>query len=309
MIHNIRVEGVVVLYNPELSAIDNIKSYINQLDTLYIIDNSEHPDEVFLQQLRETGKYIYIRNIKNPGVAWALNHAAALAIGNGAHWLLTMDQDSKFMPEAAFKLIDFAVLQDSSQVGLVSPFHETAISVRPQTQIDEVLTTMTSGNLVSLAAYKLIGGFDEDYFIDALDWDYCLRLNLHKLKVLRLNSVSLGHHLGNPSYHRSPSGKTVVTLNYNKLRRFYITRNKLIILAKYRSVYPDFCRQVIKSLKMDLKYVVLYEKQKAVKLQYMLKGAICYYLGHRGKLGYTPKLVQDLVVTHNAPVLLTDAAI
>ena len=37
----IKLAGVVVLYNPDDNYIDNINSYINDIDLLYIIDNSE----------------------------------------------------------------------------------------------------------------------------------------------------------------------------------------------------------------------------------------------------------------------------
>jgi len=36
--------GVIVLYNPDGSVINNIVSYIDSLSHLYVIDNSENPD-------------------------------------------------------------------------------------------------------------------------------------------------------------------------------------------------------------------------------------------------------------------------
>ena len=36
-----KIAGVVVLYHPEISVWDNISSYIEDIDKLYILDNSE----------------------------------------------------------------------------------------------------------------------------------------------------------------------------------------------------------------------------------------------------------------------------
>lgn len=278
-----RIEGVVVLFHPDDLIIDRIKSYIDDLELLYVIDNSIVKNERVADMLRAYPRCCYIDNHTNQGIAGALNCAAKFALNNNTDWLLTMDQDS-FFAEGAFKrLINFALAQDDRQVGIISPFHKTSISVTPASIIDEVLTTMTSGNLVSLFAYQQISGFNENYFIDAVDWDYCLRLNLNGFKVLRLNEAILNHNLGNPVIIKS-HGKKIITLNYNKTRRYYITRNKLMIISAYYNHYPKFCYNVFRSLKMDVKYILLYENQKFDKVKYMLKGFIHFCLGRNGRL-------------------------
>ena len=35
-----KLAGVVVLYNPDQKVLDNISSYIDELDVLYLVDNS-----------------------------------------------------------------------------------------------------------------------------------------------------------------------------------------------------------------------------------------------------------------------------
>ncbi len=64
--------------------------------------------------------------------------------------------------------------------------------------IDE-LTVMASGNVLNLQAYKYIDKFEEKYFIDYVDHEYCLRLqtNGYSIKVHK-NSI-LVHALGNIS--------------------------------------------------------------------------------------------------------------
>jgi rhamnosyltransferase len=276
--------GVTVLYNADNTVIANIESYVQNLDKLYVVDNSEPVDESLINKLRALPNCTYINNNGNKGIANALNVGAKLATEAGAIWLLTMDQDSKFEPGQFLKLIEYTINLDYKITGLVSPFHKTKISVEPKTEIDEVLTTMTSGNLISLYAWKAIGGFDEDYFIDAVDWDYCLRLTSNNFKVIRLNTVQLNHNLGNATQHTSPTGKQITALNYNKTRRYYITRNKLMIIAKYWKSYPKFTKGVIKSLFRDLRHILLYEDGKMVKFGYLVKGINHFITGKIGKL-------------------------
>ena len=60
------------------------------------------------------------------------------------------------------------------------------------------MTVMTSGNLLNIAAHKKVGGFDEKYFIDCVDWEYCLKLNTMNYQVLTLNDIELNHSLEVP---------------------------------------------------------------------------------------------------------------
>ena len=51
--NNIRIAGVVVLYNPNPVVIENIKSYINEIEYLFAIDNSEYPNNEIVEELRK----------------------------------------------------------------------------------------------------------------------------------------------------------------------------------------------------------------------------------------------------------------
>ena len=37
-----KIAACVILYHPEESILNNIKSYINHIEKIYVIDNSEH---------------------------------------------------------------------------------------------------------------------------------------------------------------------------------------------------------------------------------------------------------------------------
>lgn len=68
-----RLAGVVVLYNPDDSVEENINSYVNQLDILYAVDNSERKNKELIERLRQNQKICYIDNHGNKGIAVAFS--------------------------------------------------------------------------------------------------------------------------------------------------------------------------------------------------------------------------------------------
>ncbi len=100
--------GCVVLFNPDDSVINNIKSYINQLEYLYIIDNSPIDHSEWIKQNLRNASYQYYGFKENLGLAFALNYACKKAIKDGFDYILTMDQDSIFENNSVEKLKEYA---------------------------------------------------------------------------------------------------------------------------------------------------------------------------------------------------------
>jgi GT2 family glycosyltransferase len=47
---------------------------------------------------------------------------------------------------------------------------------------------MSSGNLLNLAAFKQVGAYNESFFIDYVDHEYCLRLKKKRFSILTLKN-------------------------------------------------------------------------------------------------------------------------
>jgi rhamnosyltransferase len=278
-----KIEGVVVWYNPDDSVIQNLLSYAGMVQKLYIVDNSDVLNDTIIHLVAGIDNCVYINNQGNKGIAHALNVGAKMAIESGADWLLTMDQDSKFEEDNLLRLIQYVNDQNEREVGLVSPYHQTEVSKPPKKDIEELYIVMTSGNILSLFAYQQIGGFNESFFIDVVDWEYCLRLNRKNFKVIRHNKIYLKHNLGNPTIITNKKGKKVIVLNYNRIRRYYITRNKLFVIFKYWAIYPGIVYAFITSFFVDIKHIFLYESDKNKKLNSVMWGSLHFLLNKKGK--------------------------
>ncbi len=284
----IKLAGVIVLYNPTKEVINNIKTYIQELDKLYLIDNTPNKDNSCLFHMK---KVEYISNMKNLGIATALNIAAKKAIKEKYNWLLTMDQDSKFSKNSFSILVNYLKQYrknndlniEISKIGLISPFHmiPQREGMKP-TGIETPLMVMTSGNIINLAAYKKIGGFKDWLFIDAVDFDYCLNLRDHGYEIVQVNDAKLIHNLGN-TVRKKIGDKVFYVSNHNAMRRYYIVRNRHYFLDMYQSRYPDFCNAEKKMTKKELIKIWLYEKQKCKKTFAMLQGYLDYKKGIKGE--------------------------
>ena len=274
-----KIAGVVVFYNPSDNNVSNISNYLKSVDKLYVIDNSE--DDI--ARLSNTNKIEYIKLHENKGVAFALNEGAKLAIKNNYHYLLTLDQDSNINNDIISEMKNYLKLHKNDNIGLVSPYHDIGIPDDKSGEVEERLEVMTSGNIISLDAYQAVGGYKDWLFIDCVDYDFCMNLNCHGFKVIRLNNVIMKHELGNLTIHHF-FGKSYPCFNYNHIRRYYMVRNNLYIRKLYSDKYPEYCNRLVRVQKGQAKRVLLFEKAKFKKLRFMYKGYRDFKKGIVGKI-------------------------
>ena len=101
-----KIAGLIVLYHPGFEVINNIQSYLREIEKLFVVDNSEPNYNSVEQELIKLGaNFRYIVNSKNLGIAKALNQGVEAAVSEGFEWLLTMDQDSYFTDNLFFRAI------------------------------------------------------------------------------------------------------------------------------------------------------------------------------------------------------------
>lgn len=281
---SMKMAGVVTLYNPDTDIINNIMSYLDDIDRLYVIDNSDNSNE---EGLPRSKKIIYIPNYENLGVATTLNMASKRAIEEGYKWLLTMDQDSKFKKGDVKKMLLYLSENDCNDVGLITPWHviNTGV-VKPKEKIDHPFEVMTSGNIINLDAYQKVGGFKDWYFIDDIDIEYCMNLNVHGYHIDRLNYVELVHDLGDIEVKRF-LGKNFVCSNHNYIRRYYMVRNTFYLNQEYHEKFPEYCSFLKRGLRGQLQNIVLFEKHKLKKVRNMIRGYRDYKRGVKGKYPYS----------------------
>lgn len=278
----VKIDGVVVLFNPAENVFDNIKTYSDELKILYVIDNSNKKNISFLERIKELKNCEYIDNCGNQGIANPLNIAAKKAIANGADWLLTMDQDSSFEKASLENMISWIEQNDTTNVGIVSPLHSLAEQNMLEDEIFNTIT-MTSGNLLNLRVFQNVGDFMEKFFIDLVDTEYCLRLKKNGYTIKRVPTALLKHSLGAMQEYEI-FGKRYVATHHSAVRRYYMTRNRLFVWREYAQVSPAFVVQDKRAVFNEFKQIILFEKNKLKKLYFILKGAYDFWKSKYGKI-------------------------
>ncbi|MEG3132624.1 glycosyltransferase [Rouxiella sp. T17] len=269
--------GVVVWFNPTAIEVENIKSYLDFVQNLYVVDNSAGDNSSLLAELdQQTGKVVYIANRDNLGIATALNKGCQRALEKGYQWILTMDQDSSFNSQA---MTTFIAEFESKRL------EDPSIAVfTPLTNEEQApgysLRVITSGNLLSLDAYKKIGGFDDELFIDEVDHDLCYKVTQNGYKIFSFANVHMEHKLGNTQLHPYLFKRAMWVMHHGAVRKYYIVRNRLIM----RDRFPEFTQDYDKFNKQLLIGVIFFEKQKLLKLRYMFKGYRDYRKKRLGKM-------------------------
>jgi len=235
-----QIAAVVILYHPGQETIDNITTYSNYVGKIYVFDNTEQGSPL-RNQLSLNPKIYYDGDGENHGIAKRLNAAALLATAEGFQWLLMMDQDSSFT-KAMVENYFFCFNQ-------YTPKHEVAmvgINFEQQTQLISTVCNavfsdelITSGTILNLNLFKVIGGFDEQLFIDGVDHEYTIRTLLEGFKIVQFSNIQLVHSLG--KLVKKASVKTLFLIKKQKrihspLRCYYVHRNNLYLQKKYKNV-------------------------------------------------------------------------
>jgi len=256
----LKLAGVVILYHPDKSkTFENIASYANQLNKLYIFDNSVPSSIDPLNDLAHLKiQYEFITTGTNEGISKRLNEAAHKAIQEGYDFLLTMDQDSSFEPgvfEQYLQLVDAYGKEQVAQFGVNCDPKHIAISGVPF----NVNSLITSGTILNLTIFKNIGNFDEKLFIDFVDVEYSLRASYKGYQNIIFPNIIMQHALGYLKLGRSfKNFKKTLRILHAPIRVYYIVRNGLYLLFKVEHLDKKARKAILfdhmKMLKNDFLY-------------------------------------------------------
>ena len=177
-----------------------------------------------------------------------------------------MDQDSKFpLNESSAILADVErLMPEFAIVGL-------SLNELDKNKYDEITVTkywITSGNFLCLDAFKVVDGFNEDLFIDYVDFDFGYRLQKAGKKQCYLNYYSLEHRIGNPIEFKL-FGRRYYAMNHSPIRYYYRYRNSRYIF-KCDPIF--FFDKFIKELAVNIPKMLLFEPNKVEKLTMIMRG-------------------------------------
>ncbi len=235
-----------------------------------VVDNSCNASvSVQLEAIRGSGVHL-IFNEGNAGLAAALNSGLAWAMAAGFNWAWLLDQDTTVHRDAVEQLL--SIVQDypdrESIAAIGSNYEPSALKRTPWT---EVATVITSGTLLSIPAFDRCGPFRDEFFVDCVDLDYCLRARTVGLKILRSSKKLMEHQIGNVTMHSILSFRAG-TSNHAMIRRYYLARNLTTLMREYWRREPRWVVRMIFNQVKSMVLLFLFEKDRRRKLRFFLIG-------------------------------------
>ncbi len=247
------IHAVVVTFNPDLVILNfTLTSLAPQVDGIVVVDNGGSEAVLcHLQALSKRREIVLLSQQGNIGLAAAQNLGVEAARQRGAAAVLLLDQDSELEPMMVARLkAAWQQLQASGQrPGLVAPSYycaETGAEGRflvqqgsryvvctcAEDEIRSVDATISSGSLIPFSVFDAVGRFDESFFIDAIDTDWCLRARAAGYRIFAVGSAKLTHRLGDDCHRIWFLGRQRRILLHSPLRSYTIARNNLTLAGR-----------------------------------------------------------------------------
>lgn len=267
--------GVVVLYKPDVfEVIENIERYALYLDRLIVWDNS--PSELNLHDViinklqRIEDKILWHGTGENQFIAPAINFALDYANKNGYDFILSMDQDSRWLDFAKYRcLIENDVEQNQYHVytPYIKGYDNWAINEKKQKR----RIFINSGTIYPVHILNAIGGVDENFPLDALDHDTSIRIQEMGFDIVCLTECILLHTMGKPTKSRF---LPIKANNYSASRTYEITRCHILNFRKHKKwlTLSDKVKIIKEFIIMRLIRILLLENNKIGKVKMLIKG-------------------------------------
>jgi len=282
-----KIAATVILFNPDDSCLHNILTYYSKVGHLYIYDNSARDSQEIKDWSIHHPNVSYFHSGINEGISKRLNQATEQAIEDGFEWLLTMDQDSYFEESELTKYISY--VSESTETHSIAQFGVNVDNNSAENRTNynigvNVEHLITSGSIVNLSLVKEIGGFDEDLFIDEVDWEFCFRSILKGYLIVKFPNVSLQHKLGEVHYFLSLKTfkKTPRTL-HNPSRLYYVVRNYFYVADMYHKNFEISAKFRKKALINRIKNNLLYSNRRLGTIRNIITGYIDYKRNIKGR--------------------------
>ncbi|MBI5779273.1 MAG: glycosyltransferase family 2 protein [Planctomycetes bacterium] len=286
--------AIIVAYNPGDYLPANITALKEQVGRVIIVDNgSSGASRNLLDAAGKTEDVQVIYNRANLGIAAALNIGIRYALEAGCDWIATFDQDSRVTPGfintmlAAYQSCDY-----KDAVAVISPVYCNPVTGKhlsfgncrtdPAQPFVEIEATMTSGNLLPARIFPKVGLFSEDFFIDFVDVEFCLRCLSRGFRIIEAQSAILHHAAGQSTQHRFLWQDILIT-HHSPLRVYYGTRNRIVLWKRHCLSRPGWVSRDMANLARQMLKIILYEKDVLKKFFSIITGAGHGIIGRMGR--------------------------
>lgn len=229
----------------------------------------------------------------NVGGAGGFAKGLQVAVAQGADWIWMMDDDAEPHPRALDELMKVAENPDNVYGSLATKGVDTSwttILLDPHSHTVDIAGDVPRearvqslpflGFMVHRDLVKRIGLPDAGYFIAADDIEYCLRAERAGAQLVIAGRSRIEHPKSDRYEARLP-GRTLICVRLPPWKRYYDTRNRLLIARKYYGL--RLITQTIPGSFVRLIAALCYEPRKLAQTGAFCAGMIDGLLGIKGR--------------------------
>ncbi|UEP37170.1 glycosyltransferase family 2 protein [Burkholderia ambifaria] len=290
--------ALVILYHPTDAQLAALGAWRHACDALLVVDNTPQPDARARALCARDGIAL-LHHGNRGGVAGAYNAGLAALFRRNVDAVALFDQDSS-VPAGYFATMRDVCSALAGRAFLAGPriFDENARSflpelatngislrrlrVAPDAQPQRCAFLISSGCVVSRAAFDILGRFDETLFIDHVDTEYSFRALARNVPLYVVPSLVLKHRIGAKQRHAfGPFEMT--SMNHSWQRRYYSARNAVQLGMQYGPRFPVAMVPNLLTV-WQIVQIALVERDKRAKLAGILYGIADGLLGRLGPL-------------------------
>lgn len=274
--------AVIVSFHPDEKFGERLAKLRDQFAAVYWIDNT--PGAAVGSKHLKDLDVNYVSEGVNVGLGTALNMGCSAALEDGFEWVVTFDQDSDVADDFLSQQIAFWQKTNSSPFILGCNYTEGHNVDTPRFRADDNVvackTVITSGCLMCLPAWEHLGEFRDDYFIDGIDHEICLRGRAKGLVVARHGRVLMNHLIG----ERAKNLRMFPYL-HTPVRKYYGMRNGVRNILQYAASEPLWAARKCATLTWEIVIAALFEPDRGKKLKAIFRGLRD---GFRASMGAAP---------------------
>ena len=270
-----RIAAVVTAYHPDERLEAVVESALRSCDAVVVADNTPG-DAASLAAKLEGPAVTVLRTGSNRGLAGALNLGLA-QVPADVDAVLFLDQDSVLPPELVDGL--YAHLVDE-RIAVVGPTPVDAATggryeraADRHSAVDDRPGIITSGMLVRRSVFDEVPGFREDFFVDCVDSDFCLRVRRTGRRVVRDAALVLPHSIGSGRDHRL-GPINVRVLHYPAWRHYWIARNGLVLSREFFGTERGFVLNNALFMARWLLVTTLFDERRTASVPAVLRGLL-----------------------------------
>lgn len=269
--------AIVVTYFPDDGLVSRLTRTKPQVDRIVIVDNASDAESlVIIEKASASPDVNVIRNPENLGIARALNQGMTWARSHGYKWALLLDQDTVMAPEMVATWIEvFADCPNRAEIAIIGS--NRFLNSDSQSNPSGVVrwkpgkTVITSGSLIRVESAERIGPFREEFFIDCVDFEFCLRARRRGFYVIEVLVPMMEHYIGSPKTVRVLWSK-IQLYNHRPWRSYYMIRNFVILAREYLVADPWWVFRMSSAMTRIVIVTLLMEKSRTLKARHMFLG-------------------------------------